>query len=118
VVQALPSLHDAELLECAQPVAGLHESFVQMLPSLQLTRLPPPHTPALQTSPVVQALPSLHGSVFGVYTQAPVDGLQESVVQGLPSLHTRAVPAQAPAAQRSFVVQLLPSLQAAVLFAY
>jgi hypothetical protein len=66
VVHALPSLQDAALLECEQPVDGLQESFVQMLLSLQLTRLPPPHTPALQVSPVVHALPSLQGSVLGV----------------------------------------------------
>src|SRR5258705_565365 len=36
VVQALPSSHAAVLSACTQPVAGLHESSVQGLLSLQL----------------------------------------------------------------------------------
>jgi hypothetical protein len=42
----------------------------------------------------LHALPSLHDVplLFGVYVQ-PVEALQESVVQGLLSLHVSAVPA-------------------------
>jgi hypothetical protein len=46
----------------------------------------------------------------------PVKALQASVVQGLLSLQTRAVPLQAPVAQVSVDVQALPSSQAAALF--
>jgi hypothetical protein len=38
------------------------------------------------------------------------------VVQGLPSLQFVVLPAHTPALQRSLVVQVLPSLQLAVLF--
>jgi hypothetical protein len=65
----------------------------------------------------VQALPSSQEAVLFVYTH-PVDGSQLSSVQGLLSLHTIAVPAQAPPAQVSLAVQALPSSQDAVLFVY
>src|SRR5205823_3455241 len=57
-----------------QPLAGLHESVVQTLSSLQATAVPPPHVPPEQTSLEVQALPSeqLAPSAFAVCTQAPV----------------------------------------------
>jgi hypothetical protein len=74
-----------------QPVAGLHESVVQPLLSLQ---------------------------VIAALTQAPVPGVQESVVQALLSLQFLAVPLQMPAEQVSFTVQASPSLQAAVLLLY
>src|SRR5207249_2424340 len=45
VVQALPSLHGAVLLVCAQPVDGLQVSSVQRLPSSQLGAAPPTHRP-------------------------------------------------------------------------
>jgi hypothetical protein len=64
VVQALPSLHGAVLLVCVQPVIGLHASSVQTLPSSQFGAAPPTQTPPAQVSPVVQALPSLHGAVL------------------------------------------------------
>src|SRR5207249_3060368 len=78
VVQALPSSQGAVFGVCTQPVGGSHESSVQTFASLQLSGGPPTHAPLAQTSAVVQALPSLHGAVFGVWTQ-PVAGLQESV---------------------------------------
>src|SRR5262249_18941489 len=84
-VQALPSLQGAVLLVCTHPVAGLHESSVQGLPSSQLGAAPPTHTPPLQVSLVVHALPSSHGPVLFTCLQ-PVAGSQESVVQGLLSL--------------------------------
>jgi len=79
-----------------------------------VTAPPPPHEPALQTSPVVQALPSLHGPSKAGNTQ-PNDGLQPSLVHGLPSVQTSAAPpAQAPPPQVSASVHALPSLQGAV----
>src|SRR5207249_41643 len=73
VVQALPSLHGPVLLVCAQPVDGLQVSSVQRLPSSQLGPAPPTHRPPLQASLVVQALPSLQGSVLLPWRQ-PVVG--------------------------------------------
>ena len=55
------SLQELELFACAQPVAGLQESFVQPLPSLQFNAAPPQAPPA-HVSLVVQALPSSQGS--------------------------------------------------------
>ena len=49
-----------------QPVAGLHESFVHGLLSLQVTGVPT-QPPSRQWSPEVQALPSEHEAVFGVW---------------------------------------------------
>src|SRR5207244_5270938 len=78
VVQALASLQGAVFGVWTQPVAGSHESSVQRFASLQLGAGPPAQLPLAQVSPVVQALPSVHGAMFGVWTQ-PVAGLQESV---------------------------------------
>jgi hypothetical protein len=66
----------------------------------------------LHVSTVVQALPSSQGfSAEAVKTQ-PLEGEQESLVQGLLSLHTVAVPGlHAPSAHVSPVVQALPSEQ-------
>ena len=109
---------DAVLFVWTQPVDGLHESFVQTLPSLQFSAGPPTQVPPLHVSAVVQALPSLQDAVLFVLTQ-PVAGLHESSVQTLPSLQFGAgPPTQVPPAQVSAVVQALPSLQDAVLFAW
>ena len=111
MVQALPSLHGFVLFVKTHPVAGVHVSSVHTLLSLQTSvpvpgwQLPPEHV-----SPVVQALPSLHGFVLFVKTQ-PLAGLQVSVVQTLLSLQTTAVPGwQMPPAQASPAVQALLSL--------
>ena len=53
VVQALLSLHEAVLLVCTQPEAGLQLSSVHTLLSLQFGGGPPTHDPPLQASPVV-----------------------------------------------------------------
>ena len=58
VVQALPSSQGAVLFVWTQPVAGLHDSLVHGLPSLQLGGGPAMHWPAAQVSFVVQAFPS------------------------------------------------------------
>jgi hypothetical protein len=117
-VHASLSLHDAALLACAHPVAGLHESSVHTLLSLQLTAEPLTQAPAAHVSPVVQALPSSQVAVLFACAH-PVAGLQESFVQGLLSLQFGAAPpTHAPPAQVSPVVQAFPSLQATVLFAW
>ena len=112
VVQALPSLHAAVLFAWAQPVAGTHESFVHGLLSLQFVAPPPTQAPAAHVSPVVQALPSLHGAVLFVWTH-PETALQESSVHPLPSLQFGAAPGtQVPALHVSPTVHALPSLHA------
>jgi hypothetical protein len=113
---------------------------VQGLLSLQFLAAPGTQTPPEQTSPVVQAFPSLQtaellvntqpiaGSqessvqtllslqLIGVWTQLPVAVLQVSVVQALLSLQMSAAPLmQTPPEQTSPVVQAFPSLQAAAL---
>jgi hypothetical protein len=99
-----------------RPGDGSQESVVQRLPSLQSGGGPPRQVPPWQTSPVVQAFPSLHEAVLFVLMQ-PAAGLQASSVQTLPSLQLGGVlPTQVPPAQTSTVVQALPSLHAAELF--
>ena len=112
LVQALPSSQIAALAVFRQPVTALQESVVHGLPSLQLSEPPDVHRPPEQVSPVVQALPSVQGTLLAVYLQ-PVAATQASSVQVLPSLHVMAVPRQAPAAHLSAEVQALPSSQAA-----
>ena len=115
LVQALPSLHAAELLVCAQPVAGLQVSSVHGLPSEQLTVEPPRHAPPTQVSLTVQASPSLHAAELLVCVQ-PLVGLHASSVQGFPSLQLGGgPPTHAPPTQVSLVVQRLPSSHGAVL---
>ena len=115
-VQRLLSLQPSVLLTAAQPVVGLQVSVVQRLPSSQVLAAPGSHAPAVQTSPTVQALPSEHGTLVGVNTQPPAS-VQVSVVQGLPSLQLKLLPAaQVPPAQMSPAVQELPSEQGSVLF--
>jgi hypothetical protein len=89
----------------AQPVVILHESVVQALLSLHVTALPPPQAPALQVSPVVHALPSLHAEPFatGVKTQAPFMALHASLVQGLLSLHVTPAHAEHPSGSWTMV---------------
>ena len=115
VVQAFPSSQGSELLAWVHPAAESHPSSVQALPSLQFGGGPPTHTPPEQKSGVVHALPSLHAALLLLKTQ-PSPGSHVSVVHTLPSLHTGAAPpTHAPLEQASFVVQALPSLQAATL---
>lgn len=65
-VHALPSLHAAVLFVNTHPLAGLHESLVHTLPSLQVSAPLPMHCPPEHVSVVVQALPSLQGAVLFV----------------------------------------------------
>ena len=82
-VHAIPSSQDAVLLVLTQPVAGLQESLVQTLPSLQFGAGPPTHEPPAQVSLVVQASASSQEvpSSKGSFSQVLVSGLQ------IPSLH-------------------------------
>jgi hypothetical protein len=81
-VQALPSLHGAELFVWKQPPL-VQPSSVHGLPSSQSTEVPT-QEPDWQTSPVVHALPSEHDPpLLAGCVQAPP--LQTSLVHGLPS---------------------------------
>jgi hypothetical protein len=93
IVHSLSSLQASVLFVWTQPVAVLHESVVQTLPSLQSSAGPPTQVPPAQWSPVVQALPSLHVSLLATCVH-PVAGLQLSSVQPLLSLQLMGVPAQ------------------------
>jgi hypothetical protein len=78
----------------AQPDAGLQESVVQTLPSLQLSAVPAVQVPPWQVSAPLQTVPSAQGVPFntGAFWQPKV-ALQESVVQTLESLQLSGVPA-------------------------
>ncbi len=115
LVQALPSLQGvppttATLIQLPVPVSQV--SPVQGLLSSQFLVVPL-HTPFWHASPVVQALPSLQELPFATvgYAQLPVSASHPSVVQGLLSLQTLAVPAQVPSLHASPVVHARPSLQ-------
>jgi len=60
------------------PLVGLHESSVHWSLSLQFVGPPLTQLPLTQASPVVQALPSLHGlpSDLSGLEQTPFEGLQ------------------------------------------
>jgi hypothetical protein len=110
VVQAFPSSHGSPFGALTHPLAGLHESSVQTLLSLQFGAAPPTHDPLAHVSLVVQALPSSHGAVFGAKTH-PLAGLHESSVQPLLSLQVTGAPgAHVPLEHVSPEVQALPSL--------
>lgn len=97
-----------------QPVAGLHEYVVHRLPSSHTSTVPAAQEPARHVSAPLHALPSLQAVPFvtGVVRQ-PSTASQESVVNGLPSLQTSAVPAaHEPAWQVSVPLHGLPSPQA------
>jgi hypothetical protein len=115
-LHTLPSLHAVPFSTgvLAQPLMGLQLSVVQTLPSLQLSAVPAPQTPLWQVSAPLQTLPSRQGVPLATAVlEQPKTALQESVVQTLPSLQVRGVPAvQTPAWQVSAPLQTLPSAQA------
>jgi hypothetical protein len=77
-----------------QPATGLHVSVVHGLPSLHVSGVPAVQVPPWQVSAPLQTLPSPQPVPFGTEVlPQPKTGLQLSVVQGLPSLHVRGVPA-------------------------
>src|SRR3989304_2444406 len=116
VRQASPSLHGAVLFTWTQPDARSQLSSVHSFPSSQFGPGPLTQTPPLQVSAVVHASASHHAAVVFTWTQ-PEAGSQVSSVHTFPSSQLKAgPPTQAPAAQRSPVVQASPSLHGAVLF--
>ncbi len=115
-VQALPSSQAVVLAELTQPAVGSHESLVHGLLSLQDFCAVPPQTPLAQTSPVVQALPSVHDRLLAAWVQ-PSLASHASLVHELPSSQPMALPAQVPVPHTSLEVQALPSSQLAVLLA-
>ena len=114
-VHALPSVQKLLLLVKVQPLVVSQASVVHGLPSLQATALPLAQLPPVQVSPLVQALPSVHGKLLLALTQ-PLAELHESLVHSLPSSQLGALPGtQLPPAQVSESVHALPSLQEALL---
>ena len=111
-VQTLPSSQPAVLLLCTQPLVGSQLSVVHGLLSSQVTLTSiavPTQALALQTSAVVHALLSLHGSLLAVCTQ-PLTASHESVVQPLLSLQLTALPAvHTPLTHESPLVHTVPS---------
>jgi len=76
----------------------------------------PMHSPPLQTSGVVQPLPSSHERLLFTCWQ-PMTESQPSVVHRLPSSHVRGVPTHAPPEQVSMTVHASPSVHGFVLAA-
>src|SRR5262249_20315210 len=119
-VQALPSLHTAPFsLATAthRPVCGSHvfETW-HVSGGGQTTGRPPLHTPALQVSPCVQALPSLHAVPSGLAGAAhrPVCGSHvfETWHASGGGHTTGGPPPHTPALHVSPCVQALSSLHA------
>jgi len=116
-VQTLLSLQLALLTACVQPLAAPQASSVHALPSSQGGGPWPAQTPALQASPTVHGLPSLHALLSATVEVQPLAGAQLSVVHGLPSSQFFASPPeQLPFLQTSATVQPLPSSQAPIAF--
>ena len=116
MVQTLPSVQAIVLLVLAQPVLGSQLSVVQTFASSHGVTAPGRQAPALQASPTVQALSSVHLPASSAVWVQPMAMSQASAVQGFLSLQSGALPAtQAPSLQASPVVQAEPSSQVAVL---
>jgi hypothetical protein len=88
-------------------------SVVHGLPSLHVGAIPGEQAPAWQTSTPLHAFPSPHGVPFGTsLCWQPTAGTQVSVVHGLLSLQSGAVPAvHEPSWQVSTPLHAFPSLQ-------
>ena len=115
VVQALPSSQGPLALAWVQPAIASHASMVHATPSSQPMGLPGTHAPPRQLSPDVQTLLSVQVAALARCVQ-PVWALQPSLVHGLPSEHSAAVPPrQLPPAHASPTVQALPSVHVAAL---
>ena len=116
VVQALPSLHGAVLFVCWQPPRASQLSLVHGFPSSQLSGVPAPHVPLLQTSCPLHTVPSSQGAVLLTCWQ-PRTASQLSVVHTLPSPQFSGAPAcHVPLLHTSWPLQTVPSSQEAVLF--
>jgi hypothetical protein len=130
VRQSSPSPASHTLFPHSAPVPPAPQSSGQLQPDSPLSHAPLPqqldiavctHSPEEQRSVVQESLSShsaspLQPQLLASNTHEPLT--QRSTVQAMPSLQASAVPLHAPFAQRSFVVQALPSLQAAVLLTY
>lgn len=117
-VHVLLSVQAAVLAAYRQPPKASHESVVHGLPSLQLSSAPAKQAPSAQTSPTVQALPSLH-TLLLLMCRQPVSGSHWSTVHGLASSQPLAKPpVQTPATQASPTVHALPSEHTSVVFVY
>ena len=114
--QLLPSSHVAVLLVNVQPKTASQLSSVHTLLSMQVALVPPKHTPLWQLSPSVHTLQSLQGPLALATFWQPLVGSQTSSVQSRPSSQLLVGPgAHTDAAQRSPLVQALPSSHAAEL---
>jgi hypothetical protein len=102
VVQGFPSLHGVPLVRATAshwPLSALQVPTAHAVSSCEHTTGVPAQTPAVQTSPVVHAFPSLHTpfSLPAAVTHWPVSGLQVFVWQTLPGgLQTTGEPEQMP----------------------
>ena len=118
-VHALASVQEAPSASGSAmqlPVAKSQVAASHALGALHVTGLPLPHTPAVQVSLVVQRLLSSQLEPSGCAVDAhPLVASHVSVVQGLPSLQTSAMPLQAPASHASFSVQASLSVHVPVL---
>ncbi len=83
-VHTLLSVQGSALLMARQPLVASQTSVLQGLPSSQFLVKPLAHLPALQVSPTVHTLLSLHGASLAVWVQ-PSLAAQPSIVHGLPS---------------------------------
>src|SRR5207253_5988058 len=107
-VQGSPSSERGVFGVCAQPIAGSQWSVVHGLPSLQLSAGPPTHVPAVHTSAVVQALPSLQSAMFAVAKHTPVP-LQAVFVHGLVLGHALPAASNRQVAEQQSPATVLPS---------
>src|SRR5439155_908786 len=112
-LQRFPSAQEVPLRAavCVQPKTGSQASLVQGLPSSQLSGVPPVHVPFWQVSAPLQRVPSgQEVPLAALVCWQPSRGSQESVVHGLPSLQSSAVPAvHVPPWQVSAPSQTVPS---------
>src|SRR5207253_11399510 len=107
-VQGSPSSERGVFGVCAQPIAGSQWSVVHGLPSLQLSAGPPTHVPAVHTSAVVQALPSLQSAMFTVAKHTPAP-LQAVFMHGLVLGHALPAASNRQVAERQSPFRVLPS---------
>jgi len=114
-VHVFASSHVAVMSPCWQPSPASQVSEVQALSSLQPVTAPLRHTPPLQASSTVHALPSEQATVLTPCVH-PVAGLHASSVQTLASSQSLVRPAQtAWPLHTSPIVQALPSSQNAAI---
>jgi hypothetical protein len=112
-LQTFPSLQELPFAACTclHPTIGSQLSVVHGLLSSQLSGVPARHVPAWQTSAPLQTLLSLQEMPFAIgVCEHPVVASHPSVVHGLPSLQSSALPGrQTPAWHVSTPLQTLES---------